>query len=119
MDTKSITFDKLPEAVGYLIGKVESLEQAFLQMKSEPEQPTDSWFDIDELMEYLPDKPAKPTVYGWVSNRQIPHHKGGKKLRFRQSEIDAWLSSGKRLSESEMEAAASEYLTKKAERRHE
>ncbi|MDR2407929.1 MAG: helix-turn-helix domain-containing protein [Bacteroidales bacterium] len=115
---KEISFDRLPESVNYLIGKVESLEQAFLQMKSELKYPNpiDGWMDVDGLIDYLPDKPAKPTVYGWVSERKIPHHKGGKKLRFLKSEIDAWLSEGKRKSETELEAEATKYLTQKGGR---
>jgi hypothetical protein len=112
---KNITFDRLPEAMGYLIGKVESLEQVLLQMKHEPELPADRWLNLDELIDYLPDHPAKATACGWVSNRQIPYHKGGRKLRFLKSEIDSWLSEGKRKSESEMEAEAQKYLTKRGE----
>jgi excisionase family DNA binding protein len=119
MNYSEITFERLPEAVSYLISKVESLEQALQSKNEQLSIPVDRWLNIDELKEYLPDRPAKATIYGWVSSRQIPHHKGGKKLRFRQSEIDAWLSEGKRKSESEMEAAASEYLTKKQGGRYE
>lgn len=53
------------------------------------------WFDLKELCNYLPDKPSKLTVYGWVSSHSIPFHKGTKKLRFLKSEIDNWLSNGK------------------------
>ena len=52
------------------------------------------WLNISELCEYLPDKPALPTVYGWVGQRQIPFRKNGKKLRFLRSEIDKWLLNG-------------------------
>lgn len=54
----------------------------------------DRWFDLKELCKYHPDKPTKPTVYGWVSAGTIPVHKGGKKLRFLKSEIDNWLKQG-------------------------
>jgi excisionase family DNA binding protein len=54
------------------------------------------WLNINELSEYLPDKPVKATIYSWVQNNSIPHHKGGKKLRFLKSEIDQWLRSGKK-----------------------
>jgi excisionase family DNA binding protein len=111
-----LTFDRLPEAVSYLIGRIESLEQALQKQNERPDAPVDGWMNIDELKEYLPDKPAKPTIYGWVSQRLIPHHKGGKKLRFRKSEIDNWLSEGKRQSAGEIEAAAQEYLTGKGGR---
>jgi predicted DNA-binding transcriptional regulator AlpA len=113
MFINELTFDRLPEAMGYLIGKVEALEKA-LQVKNEqPTTPAVRWLNIEELKDYLPDRPAKATIYGWVSAKKIPNHKGGKKLRFLQSEIDSWLSAEKRKSEHEMEVEASEYLNKK------
>lgn len=62
----------------------------------------DRWLNIDELQEYLPDHPAKATIYGWVSSRQIPYHKNGKKLRFLQKEIDEYLMKGKRKTVKEL-----------------
>ena len=110
---QEISFDKLPQAIGYLIDKVESLEKTLLSQKEQSNEITDCWFNVDELIKYLPDKPAKATIYGWVSTRQIPHHKGGKKLRFLKSEIDQWLSHGKRKSENELQQEALQYLNKK------
>lgn len=101
----------MPKAMGYLIEKVEAIENALNAKQEQPEN-IDGWMNIDELRAYLPDKPARPTIYGWVSQRIIPHHKGSKKLRFRKSEIDSWLASGKRQSNDEIEAAAQAYLTK-------
>lgn len=70
----------------------------------------DRWFDLSELCAYLPDKPAKPTVYAWVNQRLIPYHKGGKKLRFLKSEIDAWLKAGRQQTMSELAASADQFL---------
>lgn len=106
---KAITFETMPKAMEYLIGKMEALEKALLEKNETPTTPVDRWLNIDELKAYLPDHPAKATIYGWVSKREIPHHKGGKKLRFLQSEIDAWLSNGKRKSESELRDKANKY----------
>ena len=106
---EEITFETMPKAMTYLIGKVESLEKALLEKKESPVDHADRWFNIDELKRYLPDHPAKATIYGWVSKREIPYHKGGKKLRFLQSDIDKWLSSGKRKSEKELRSEANEY----------
>lgn len=111
---EKITFEDLPHAVGYLIDKVESLEQSLLTKNEQPNECSDCWFNVDELIEYLPDKPAKATVYGWVSSRQIPHHKGKKKLRFLKSEIDKWMAEGKRKSENELQEEAIQYLNRKS-----
>ena len=92
-----VTYNNLPESVEYLITKVEALEKALMEKSEAPSAPVDRWLNIDELKAYLPDHPAKATIYGWVSRREIPYHKGGKKLRFLQSDIDKWLSNGKDL----------------------
>jgi hypothetical protein len=60
-----------------------------------PTEPTDRWFNVDELINYLPDRPAKQTIYGKVSNNEIPHYKHAKKLHFLKSEIDEYLKKGK------------------------
>ncbi len=79
------------------------------------EQPTepDRWFDLNELCQYHPDKPTKPTVYGWVNVGTIPVHKGGKKLRFLKSEIDNWLKQGRKKTSAETASEAETYLKKK------
>lgn len=84
------------------------------------EQPTeaDRWFDLNELCIYHPDKPSKPTVYGWVNAGTIPVHKGGKKLRFLKSEIDNWLRQGRKKTLAETASEAESYLlTKKGGRK--
>lgn len=74
---------------------------------------TDQWFDLTELCQYIPDKPSKATVYGWVNAGVIPVHKGGKKLRFLKSEIDNWMKQGRRKTLSEIAGEAEQYLNKK------
>lgn len=75
--------------------------------------PSEQWFNLAELCQYLPDKPTKATVYGWVSNAQIPCHKGGKKLRFLKSEIDDWLKQGKKTTFAQTNAQAQQFLASK------
>jgi excisionase family DNA binding protein len=79
------------------------------------EQPTDTdrWFDLNELCIYHPDKPSKPTVYGWVNAGTIPVHKSGKKLRFLKSEIDAYLKQGRKKTLAEIASEADQYLKTK------
>lgn len=70
----------------------------------------DRWMDIDELCSYLPDKPAKATIYTWVSLKTIPVHKGKKKLRFLKSEIDSWLITERRKTREEISLEAKNYV---------
>lgn len=74
---------------------------------------SDQWLDLSGLCDYHPDEPAKATVYGWVHAGIIPHHKGGKKLRFLKSEIDQWLKTGKKKTAAELVIEIDSYLSKK------
>ncbi|MCD6595476.1 helix-turn-helix domain-containing protein [bacterium] len=49
--------------------------------------------DIGELARILGVKVS--TIYGWVSEKQIPHYKLGRLVRFDRHEIIEWLKSRK------------------------
>lgn len=53
---------------------------------------------------------AKPTIYGLVAAKKIPHAKQGKKLYFFEDEIIAWIRQGKRKTLSEIEAEAEAHI---------
>ena len=107
------TFEQLPLAVTKLHAKLEEIERLLLLNGPQNQSEQDKWFDLSELCAYLPDKPAKGTVYGWVHQSIIPNHKKSKKLSFRKSEIDAWLKSGRRFTGKEIDNAANEFLNSK------
>ena len=87
-----------------------------------PTEPTDRWLNLDELCRYLPDQPAKQTIYGKVSNNEIPHYKDSKKLRFLKSEIDVWLKQGRKKTsleaQAEIEANTDAFLNKRKGGKH-
>ena len=112
MFSEQISFNELPQAMAYLIQKVERLESA-LSLNQSEKQESDQWFNLQQLQEYHPDHPAAPTVYAWVGQRLIPNHKHGKKLMFLKSEIDEWLKSGRRKTAAELRAEAAEFVAKK------
>lgn len=70
----------------------------------------EEWLNLNQLCQYLPDKPAKATVYGWVHHRLIPCHKGGRNLRFLKSEINMWLKQGKKSTISEINEEVDNFL---------
>jgi predicted DNA-binding transcriptional regulator AlpA len=53
-----------------------------------------------------------PTIYSYCQRNLIPHAKQGNRLIFFESEIIAWLKSGKVKTVSEIEIEASAYLSK-------
>ena len=80
------------------------------QEQTPTEQP-EKWLDLNELIEYDPEKRTKPTWYSKISKGEVPYHKRGKKVYFLKSEIDEWLKAGKCKSNAEIEAEAEAYLS--------
>ena len=66
----------------------------FDEVKIVNEMMNDKWIGIEEAAEYLGVKPI--TVRDWIKKGTgIPAHKIGKKWKFKSSELDAWVKSGK------------------------
>lgn len=54
----------------------------------------DNWINIDEAATYLGVKTV--TVRDWIKKEKgIPAHKIGKQWKFKVSELDIWVKSGK------------------------
>ena len=95
-----------------LLDKVEKIETLLNETKTElPE--SDQWFNLQELCQYLPDRHAWQTVYGWIRQKLIPYHKKGKKLQFLKSEIDNWFKTNKHKSLAEIQAEAEQFILSK------
>jgi predicted DNA-binding transcriptional regulator AlpA len=60
---------------------------------------------------------AKPTIYGLVGAKKIPHAKQGKKLYFFEDEIIDWIRQGKRKTLTEIEAEAAAHLENRRQRK--
>lgn len=73
---------------------------------------TEQWLDLNDLIQYDPEKRTKPTWYSKISRNEVPHYKRGKKIYFLKSEIDEWLKQGKCKSNAEIEQEAEAYLSK-------
>jgi len=108
-----MTFEQLPKAFTHLSNEVSEIKRLLLEKSDEQPTKSDHWFNLNELCNYHPDKPSKPTVYGWVNSGTVPVHKGGKKLRFLKSEIDNWLMQGRKKTLAETDSEAESYLKKK------
>lgn len=109
-----LSFDNLPKKVFEIYQQNEEILK-LLQSIQVQQSPVDQWFDLNELCNYLPDKPKKSTVYGWIHSGLIPVHKpcGGKKLRFLKSEIDSWLMQGRKKTLVETASEADAYLLRR------
>ena len=55
---------------------------------------SEKWISIEEAAEHLGVKPV--TIRGWIrKGKDIPAHKIGKAWKFKCSELDVWVKSGK------------------------
>jgi len=93
MHLHEITFDKLPALVWELNKKIDVLMK---QSNASIQPEKDFLMSIEQLIEFLPEHPARQTVYGWVNERVIPFEKHGKRLYFRKSVINEWLMNGRK-----------------------
>ena len=58
-------------------------------MANEPEK----WSSLEEIAEHL--GVSKDTIRNWIKKAVIPHRRIGKQYKFKISEVDAWVDSGK------------------------
>ena len=54
---------------------------------------TEKWIGIEEAADYM--DVTKDTVRNWIKKTDIPAHKIGKLWKFKKSELDAWIKSGR------------------------
>jgi excisionase family DNA binding protein len=73
--------------------------------------PVNEIFNMVQAADYL--GLAKSTVYKMTSSRLIPHSKIGKKIVFKQNEIDDWITKHKIKTREEIEQEADAYLTRR------
>jgi excisionase family DNA binding protein len=60
-----------------------------IQMSNEPEK----WSSLEEIAEHL--GVSKDTIRNWIKKGVIPYRRIGKQYKFKISEVDAWVDSGK------------------------
>lgn len=53
----------------------------------------DKWIGIEEAANFL--GVTKDTIRNWIKKNNIPAHKIGKLWKFRKSELNEWVLSGK------------------------
>jgi predicted DNA-binding transcriptional regulator AlpA len=86
----------------------DSLDRYFAEAQISVVQPEPDEIGGIELAVKITGK-AKPTIYGLVHSRSIPHSKQGKRLYFSRKELLDWLKSGKRQTHSELALEAENF----------
>ncbi|OJU28609.1 MAG: hypothetical protein BGN92_09770 [Sphingobacteriales bacterium 41-5] len=88
----------------------QELQGFFETQKTENHEPADRWMNLTELCEYLPNRPAKQTIY---QDETIPRHKRGKHLYFLKSEIDEYLLAGKKFNQADIDSHIDNLISNK------
>ena len=107
MEINELTFDKLPAAVAKLFEKLEHIERLLLEKDTTPTAESEQLLSIQQTADLL--CLSKPTIYGLVSRGDIPCMKKGKRLYFSQSELLAWIKSGRKKTRAQIEEEAKKY----------
>ena len=89
-----ITFDKLPQAVGYLTEQVERIHKIVAALQPQNTIDKHRIVEIDEACKIT--RKAKPTIYTLARKGLIPAYKRGKKLYFYEDELLQWIESGRK-----------------------
>lgn len=100
-EEERISFDHLPSILSSLQKDVSELKNYIVRGKEGTSEP-DEWMDVQGLRAYHPDHPAIRTIYDWIHYKRVPYHKDGKRIRFKKSEIDEWLSGGYHRTDNEL-----------------
>lgn len=73
MQQENITFNDMPQMLAVMYANLNELgdkvDKLIPPKKSEEQQ----WFNVADLIEFLPTHPAEQTIYGWTSARKILH----------------------------------------------
>ena len=54
---------------------------------------SDKWYNVEEIADYLSIK--EDTARQWTREGKLPAYKAGKRYKYKLSEIDEWVRSGK------------------------
>ena len=109
---KNLTFEQLPNAVTMLTREVGELKHLLTKKQEQTTtEQSEQWLDLNDLVQYDPEKRKKATWYTKTSRNEVPHYKRDKKVYFLKTEIDEWLKAGKCKSNAEIEQQAAAYLS--------
>lgn len=95
MVNEQITFDKLPQAVGYLTEQMEQIRQMMAALQPQTSSDKHRLIEIDESCKIT--RKTKPTIYTLACKGLIPAYKRGEKLYIYEDELLQWIESGRKL----------------------
>ncbi len=100
-----------------IIEKLDNIETLLKQIYNTrngteiPLSNTNEIMNLEQLAKYV--NQSKSAMYKQTANRTIPFYKNGKRVYFKKSEIDAWLTKTKISTVDEIEEKALNYIIKR------
>jgi excisionase family DNA binding protein len=97
-----------------ILARLDHIENLIKELKtnhtSHVHAPVSEIMNLPQAAEYL--SLSKSSLYKSTSQREIPHFKKGKKIYFKKSELDLWLTQIRVKTKIEIETEANTYLAK-------
>ena len=56
-------------------------------------QTPERWYSTKEICAYL--GVSRDTLLAWIAEKELPAHKVGRNWKFKPSEVDEWVETGK------------------------
>ena len=103
-DMEKLSFEQLPVAVCQLHEKLESIERLLLEKDFETPDKSDELLTVDQCAEFL--HLSKPTIYGLISQGELPVMKRSKRCYFLRKELVEYLKAGRKKTNSEIREEA-------------
>jgi len=99
-----IRLEDVPNVVSEILEKVNSIDRQLRASGDAPGRTEDGLLTITEAGELL--HLSTNTMYKLVQGRKIPYSKRSKRLYFLRSELLSFIKEGRKLTETEIQAAA-------------
>ena len=95
----TISFDELPKAVANILDGIAEIKSICNAIRDK-DSGKDEYLTVEELCAYHPAHPSHQTVRRWKRLGYIPYYKDEvtRRVKFKKSEIDAWLASSRHMS---------------------
>jgi excisionase family DNA binding protein len=100
-----------------IVQRLDAIERLLIEIKTgtridnAPTRKDNELMNVQQVADYL--TLAVQTIYGLVHNMEIPYFKRGKRLYFRRTEIDDWISQAKRKTKAELQQEAIDFVARK------
>ena len=75
IDEREVRFEDMPAMLLKLSDHMKMMSEHIISISTEVgslKSTKKEWLSLDMLIEYLPNHPAKQTVYGWMAQKSIP-----------------------------------------------